>query len=131
MGDDIQRIHTGAPWEKAVGYCRAVRNGRIIAVSGTAPVGVDGKTVAVGDGYGQARRCLEIALGALAALGAGPGDVVRTRMLVTDITRWAEYGRAHAEVFGATPPATSMVEVRALIAPDMLIEIELDAVAPA
>lgn len=125
---ESQRVHTGAPWEAQVGYCRAVRRGAFIAVSGTAPVAPDGSTWAPGDAYAQAKRCCDIALGALAKLGASAADVVRTRMFVTDIARWAEYGRAHAEAFGAHPPATSMVEVKALMAPDMLIEIELDAV---
>jgi isochorismate pyruvate lyase len=82
---------------------------------------------APGDAYLQARRCFEIALGALADLGGTAADVVRTRMFVTDISRWEEFGRAHGEVFGAHPPATSMVEVKALIDPAMLIEVEVDA----
>ncbi len=122
------RVSSGAPWEKVVGYCRAVRVGPQIWVSGTAPVAEDGSTFAPGDAYGQARRCLEIALAALAKLGAGPQHVVRTRMFVTDISRWQEFGRAHGEVFRDHPPATTMVEVRALIDPEMLIEIEVDAV---
>jgi isochorismate pyruvate lyase len=125
---DVRRVHTGAPWEVQVGYCRAVRTGQQIFVGGTAPVAISGGTHAPGDAYAQARRCLEIITGALAELGASPRHVVRTRMFVTDIARWAEYGLAHAELFGAHPPATSMVEVKALIAPDMLIEIEADAV---
>jgi isochorismate pyruvate lyase len=124
----LRRVHTGAPWEAQVGYCRAVRAGQQIFVGGTAPVAAGGGTHAPGDAYAQARRCLEIIVQALAELGAAPRHVVRTRMFVTDIARWAEYGRAHAELFGAHPPATSMVEVKALIAPDMLIEIEADAV---
>src|SRR4051812_27963765 len=128
MSDEITRVHTGAPWEKQVGYCRAVRAGQQVFVSGTAPVADGGGVHAPGDAYAQARRCLEILVGALRALGAEPRHVVRTRMFVTDIARWAEYGRAHAEVFGAAPPATSMVEVKALIDPAMLIEIEADAV---
>jgi isochorismate pyruvate lyase len=123
-----QRFFSGAPWEARVGYCRAVRVGNQIFASGTAPVGDDGRTFAPGDAYAQARRCLTILERALGELGAGLGDVVRTRMFVTDIKRFVEYGRAHAEAFGAAPPATSMVEVRALIDPEMLIEIEADAV---
>jgi enamine deaminase RidA (YjgF/YER057c/UK114 family) len=123
----VRRVHTGAPWEAQVGYCRAVRSGNQVFVSGTAPVAEGGGTHAPGDAYAQARRCLEILVGALRQLGAEPRHVVRTRMFVTDVSRWAEYGRAHAEVFAAHPPATSMVEVKALIAPDMLIEIEADA----
>jgi len=121
------RVTTGAPWEKPFGYCRALRAGPWVMVSGTAPLSPDGSTYAPGDMGAQARRCLEVAMGALAQLGAGPEHVVRTRMFVTDISRSAEAGRAHGEVFRDHPPATSMVEVRALIAPDMLIEIEVDA----
>ncbi len=127
---DRDRTFTGAPWEIQVGYCRAIRAGNRVAVSGTAPVAEDGGVHAPGDPYAQARRCLEILVGALGNLGAGPEHVVRTRMFVTDISRWAEYGRAHAEVFGNHPPATTMVEVRALIHPDMMIEIEADALLP-
>jgi enamine deaminase RidA (YjgF/YER057c/UK114 family) len=124
----IERVQSGAPWESVVGYCRAIRTGNQIFVSGTAPVAPDGSTFAPGDAYAQAKKCLEIALSALARLGGDASHVVRTRMFVTDISRWQEYGRAHGEVFRDHPPATSMVEVRALIDPQMLIEIELDAV---
>jgi enamine deaminase RidA (YjgF/YER057c/UK114 family) len=123
-----QRVFTGAPWEKKVGYCRATRAGSHVYVSGTAPVNPDGTTHAPGDAYAQMKRCLEIASGALRELGAGPEHVVRTRMFVTDVKRWPEIGRAHAEVFGASPPVTSMVEVRALIDPDMIVEVEIDAI---
>jgi enamine deaminase RidA (YjgF/YER057c/UK114 family) len=123
----MQRVFTGAPWEKKVGYCRAVRARGHVHVSGTAPVDPDGSTHAPGDAYAQAKRCCDIALAAMRELGAGPEHVVRTRMYVTDIDRWAEYGRAHAEAFGAAPPATAMIEVKRLIAPDMLIEVEVDA----
>ncbi|MBL8684639.1 MAG: RidA family protein [Myxococcales bacterium] len=126
--DGSRRVSTGAPWEARVGYCRAVRRGPFVAVSGTAPVGDNGDTVGVGDAYAQARRCLEIATRALEQLGANAGDVVRTRMFVTDIARWEDYGRAHAEFFGEHRPATTMVEVRKLIRDDMLVEIEVDAV---
>jgi isochorismate pyruvate lyase len=122
-----KRVFTGAPWEKKVGYCRALRAGSHVYLSGTAPVNPDGTTHAPGDAYGQMKRCLEIACGALRELGAGPEHVVRTRMFVTDVKRWEEIGRAHAEFFGAAPPVTSMVEVRALIAPDMIVEVEIDA----
>lgn len=121
-------ISTGAPWEKTVGYCRAVRVGPHIAVSGTAPVGADGEVVGVGDAYVQARRCIEIIEGALNEAGASLEDVVRTRMFVTDISQWEAIGKAHGEAFGSIRPATSMVEVRALIDPDMLVEIEADAI---
>jgi enamine deaminase RidA (YjgF/YER057c/UK114 family) len=124
------RHFSGAPWEPQVGYCRAVRAGDLVFVGGSAPVARGGGVEAPGDGYRQARRCIEIVEEALAALGAGLADVVRTRMFVTDVSRWPEFGRAHREAFGAHPPATSMVEVRALIDPAMLIEIEADAVVP-
>jgi isochorismate pyruvate lyase len=126
----FQRTYTGAPWESKVGYCRAIRAGDRIHVTGTAPVTDDGRVFAPGDAYAQARRCLELIARALHDLGAELSNVVRTRMLVTDITRWAEYGRAHHEAFAAHPPATTMVEVSRLIEPDMLIEIEADAVCP-
>ena len=121
-------ISTGAPWERTVGYCRAVRVGAHIAVSGTAPVDADGEVVGVGDAYAQARRCIEIIEGALNEAGAGLEDVVRTRMFVTDISQWEAIGKAHGEAFGSIRPATTMVEVRALIDPDMLVEIEADAI---
>ena len=123
-----RRTFTDTPWEKAVGYCRAVRVGQHIYVTGTAPVADGGGVYAPGDGYAQTRRCLDIIARALAELDAGMEHVVRTRMFVTDISRWREYGRAHGEVFAEHPPATTMVEVKALIDPDMLIEIEADAV---
>ena len=120
--------YSGAPWESIAGYCRAVRIGSNIMVSGTGPVGADGKVVGPGSAYLQAQRCIEIISDALAKAGAGLEDVVRTRMYVTDIGRWEEVARAHQEAFGAIAPATTMVEVSALIDPDMLVEIEADAV---
>jgi isochorismate pyruvate lyase len=123
-----QRAHTGTKWEKEVGYCRAIRAGTHIYVTGTAPVDEDGRVFAPGDAYAQARRCLEIIQQALDGLGAAMADVVRTRMYVTDIGRWADFGRAHREFFASHPPATTMVEVQSLIDPAMLIEIEADAV---
>ncbi|HKD39323.1 MAG TPA: RidA family protein [Myxococcaceae bacterium] len=117
-------------WEEKVGYCRALKAGTNIFVTGTAPVDESGKGVhAPGDGYAQAKRCLELIERALVQLGASRKNVVRTRMFVTDISRWAEYGRAHAEFFEEDKPTTTMVEVKALIDPKMLIEIEVDAVA--
>lgn len=126
-----QRTFSGAPWEEKVGYCRAIRAGNQIYVTGTAPVEADGSVTAPGDARGQTRRCLEIIRGALADLGAEPKHVVRTRLYVTDIGRWAEYGDVHRAFFADHPPATTMVEVSALVARDMLIEIEVDAIAPA
>lgn len=127
---EFQRVFTGAPWEKKVGYCRAVKAGPFVSVSGTAPVGDDGKTFAPGDAYAQTRRCIEIIQRALGQFGLDLSSVVRTRMYVTDISRWEEYGRAHQEFFGAHPPATTAVEISKLISPDMLIEVEVDAVCP-
>jgi isochorismate pyruvate lyase len=124
----FQRAFSGAPWEAQVGYCRALRAGDRIFVTGTAPVAKGGGVHAPGDAYEQARRCFAIMAGALAELGAGLEHVTRTRMFVTDISRWPEYGRAHAEAFADHPPTTTMVEVRRLIDPEMLIEIEADAV---
>jgi enamine deaminase RidA (YjgF/YER057c/UK114 family) len=121
------RVSTGTSWEERFGYCRAIRAGNWVCVSGTAPLELDGSTHAPGDMYAQTRRCLQIALAALRDLGAGPEHVMRTRMFVTDIARSEEAGRAHGEVFAAAPPVTSMVEVRALIAKDMLVEVEVDA----
>ena len=127
----VQRHFTGSPWEPKVGYCRAVRAGNLVLVSGTAPVARGGGIEAHGDPYRQARRCLEIAIEALRALGAGPEHVVRTRMFVSDASRWEEFGRAHAEAFGAFPPAATLVEVKGFVDPAMMIEVEVDAVAPA
>lgn len=128
---EVQRIFSGAPWEKRVGYCRAIRVGNQIFVSGTAPVGDDGEVFAPGDAYHQARRCFEIAAKALERLNCPLAAVVRTRMYVTDISRWVDYGKAHAEIFGEFPPTTTMVEIKALIDPAMLIEVEVDAIVPA
>lgn len=126
----VQRVYSGAPWEGEVGYCRALRTGDRIFVTGTAPVAEGGGVHAPGDGYGQAVRCWQIVAAALAELGAGLEHVVRTRMFVTDIERWAEFGRAHREAFGDHPPTTTMVEIRRLIDPGMLIEVEADALVP-
>lgn len=125
---ESRRVKGSAKWEDVVGYCRAVRRGNAIAVSGCAPVAEGGGVHAPGDAYAQAARCIEIALKALRELGGGPADVIRTRMFVADIRRWAEVGRAHQEAFGAHPPATTMVEVKSLIDPAMLVEVEVDAV---
>lgn len=127
----FQRVFSEAPWEKLVGYCRAVRAGDHIYVTGTAAVAEGGEGIfAPGDPRAQAARCLELIERALGRLGADRSHVVRTRMFVTDIALWSEFGKAHAEFFADHPPATTMVEVSALIDPDMLIEIEADAVAP-
>ncbi|UCC81982.1 MAG: RidA family protein [Gemmatimonadota bacterium] len=125
---EFRRTYSGAPWESIVGYCRALRAGAHIYVTGTAPVTEDGGVFAPGDGYAQAMRCFEIIDRALRDLDADLSHVVRTRMFVTDISRWEEFGRAHCEFFGDHRPATTMVEVKALVDPEMLIEVEADAV---
>ena len=120
-------ISSGAPWESLVGYSRAVRTGPHISVAGTAPVGDEGEVVGVGDAYLQTRRCIEIIAKALEEAGAGLEHVVRTRLYVTDIGQWEAVGRAHGEAFGEIRPACTMVEVSALIDPEMLVEIDADA----
>lgn len=124
---EISRHFTHTPWESRVGYCRAIRAGNQIFISGTAPVDDEGNTVAPGDGYAQTKRCFQIIQKTLQAMGANLSNIVRTRMYVTDISRWEEYGQAHQEAMGAYPPATAMIQVKALIDPEMLIEIEVDA----
>jgi enamine deaminase RidA (YjgF/YER057c/UK114 family) len=121
-------LSSGAPWETRVAYSRAVRVGRFIAVSGSAAIDEDGQLVGEGDMYAQARQCIEVIATALERAGGRLSDVVRTRMFVTDIERWAEAGRAHQEAFGDVMPATSMVEVSRLIDARMLVEIEADAI---
>ena len=123
-----QLISSGGPWEEAVGYSRAVRVGNQVFVAGTTAAQADGTVFGGDDAYLQAKRCFEIIANALAAAGAEMADVVRTRMYLTDISRWEEVGRAHGEVFGTTRPAATMVQVAALISPEMLVEIEADAV---
>lgn len=124
-----QLISSGSPYEPLVGYSRAVRVGNVVEVAGT--TAQDGDTVTGADAYAQTQRALEKIGEALAAAGASLADVVRTRLFVTDISQWEAVGRAHGEVFGQIRPATSMLEVKALIDPRMLVEIEATAIVSA
>jgi enamine deaminase RidA (YjgF/YER057c/UK114 family) len=124
----IERLGSGAPWESVAGYSRVVRAGDRVLVAGTTATMDDGAIAGLGDAGAQARQALANIVAALARVGATPADVVRTRMYVTDISRWEDVARAHGEVFGDAPPVTSMVQVAALIDPRMLVEIEAEAI---
>ncbi|AUG81009.1 endoribonuclease L-PSP [Kitasatospora sp. MMS16-BH015] len=121
-------ISSGSPLEPQIGFSRAVRKGPHVAVAGTAPIAPDGSTAGPGDVYAQTVRCLDIAEAALAEAGATLADVTRTRVMLTDITRWKDAARAHGERFADTRPACTFVEVSRFIDPTWLVELELDAI---
>lgn len=128
MESERQVVSSGSPLEPEIGFARAVRKGAYVAVAGTAPLGEDGGTVGHGDVYAQTVRCLEIAERALTEAGGALTDTVRTRIMLTDATRWREAARAHGERFSEIRPACTFVEVSGFIDPAWLVEVELDAV---
>ena len=122
-------ISSGSPFEPRIGFSRAVRVGSLVAIAGTAPITSEGGVAAPGDVYGQTKRCLEIIEQAVIDAGLSLSSVIRTRVMLTDISRWEEAARAHGEVFAAVRPACTFVEVSRFINPDWLVELEADCVA--
>ena len=125
---DRNSVSSGSPYEPIVGFSRAVQIGNIISVGGTAPLGSDGKTVGPGDVAAQTKRCFEIAVAALEQLGAGAGDIIRTRIMLTRIEDWEAAARVHGEFFRDIRPASTIMQVSSFIDPEWLIETEVDAV---
>jgi enamine deaminase RidA (YjgF/YER057c/UK114 family) len=123
-----EKVSSGSPFEPEIGFSRAVRVGSHVAVAGTAPIGPDGATVGAGDVAAQTRRCLQISADALVRVGASLDDVVRTRIMLTDISRWREAAVVHGEYFSGVGPAATFVEVSRLLDPDWLVETEVDAI---
>lgn len=123
-----QKISSGSEWESKVGYSRAVKTGNLIFVSGTTSIGENGDIIGKGDVYQQTKQCILNIERALQKAGASLEDVVRTRTFITDMDEWEAFGKAHGEFFGAINPAATLVEVSGLIHPDLLVEIEVDAV---
>jgi enamine deaminase RidA (YjgF/YER057c/UK114 family) len=126
----MERIGSGRPLERQIGFSRVVVAGAMVAVSGCAPTNPDGSSAGGDDPYQQAKACLEVIKSALASAGCSPADVYRTRMYLTDADDWEAVGRAHGEVFSSSPPASTMVVVKGLLRPEWRVEIEADAVQP-
>ncbi len=127
---EYKRVSSGSPYEPVIGLSRAVRSGDWISVAGTAPLGPDGKTVHTGDVYAQTKRCLKIVTAAIVEAGGSIRDVVRTRIMLTDISLWREAARAHGEVFADVRPANTIVQIARFIDPEWLVEVEADCVVP-
>jgi enamine deaminase RidA (YjgF/YER057c/UK114 family) len=130
MTSSRQLVTSGSPLEPEIGFSRAVRSGPYICVAGTAPIAEGGGTTTPGDVYAQSVRCLDIAEQALQEVGAVLADVVRTRVMLTDVTRWREAARAHAQRFAHVRPACTFIEVSRFVDPEWLVEFEVDAIVP-
>lgn len=123
-----ERVFSGVIWEKQVGYCRAIKKGNFIAISGTTAIDDNGGIFAPGSAYAQTKRCFVLIEKALKQMNASLSDIVRTRMFVTNLSLANEYGRAHMEAFKDFPPTTSLIGVHSLILPELLVEVEADAI---